>query len=59
MQSVVNVGRRVRRVLGLRNAGRRRPGYGPTGDCSPRLAKTPVDMQQDCGKLPFPPVDRL
>jgi transcriptional regulator len=35
------------------------PGYGPIGDGSRRLAKTPVDIQQECAKLPFPPVDRL
>jgi PadR family transcriptional regulator, regulatory protein PadR len=29
------------------------------GECSRRLAKTPVDIQQECAKLPFPPVDRL
>jgi PadR family transcriptional regulator, regulatory protein PadR len=35
------------------------PGYGLTGDCSLRLAKTPVDIQQECAKLPSSPVDRL
>jgi len=35
------------------------PGYGPTGDYSLRLAKTPVDIQQQCAKLPSSPVDRL
>jgi hypothetical protein len=34
-------------------------GYGPTGHCSLRLAKTPVDIQQECAKLPSSPVDRL
>jgi transcriptional regulator len=33
--------------------------YGPTGDCSVRPAKTPVDIQQECAKLPTSPVDRL
>ena len=28
-------------------------------ECSLRLAKTPVDIQQECAKLPLPPVDRL
>jgi PadR family transcriptional regulator PadR len=32
---------------------------GPTGGCSVRLAKTPIDIQQECAKLSFSPVDRL